>query len=114
MSREILYSRRINDKLIPWTLTLDDEGVMISDGPSTPLEQPKQVHRPITVSHEERSFRGRFLDLETPCFFQGCEDLRQQMSAELSTLAEDCSPCSRTPIQHKFATIAWDVYQRMP
>jgi len=115
MPREISYKRQMGDKLIAWKLVLDDDDIMVSHEPDSEVaRQARQtsVRLPGSVDtgriQATREFYRRFLKLDEPCWFPECQDLRDQMEAELS--APDCKACSHTRIRTQYAAKAYQSF----
>lgn len=58
------------------------------------------------------SFRVAFLNLSQPPWFEGCDELREEMATALADLGPGCAGCKLGSVRLKFARKAWDLYQK--
>lgn len=59
--------------------------------------KPPQVNLPISKDVIP------FFAETSPCWFKGCEELREEYQRELGKLGKGCPECNRGPLMRKFA-----------
>lgn len=54
-----------------------------------------------------------FFDFKKPCFFDGCDKLRQEMSQELNKVGAGCSSCRKKGIYNKYRRKVQDALKKV-
>lgn len=128
MSREISYKRRHGDTIVDWKLVLDDEGFFISHNPvGMPPAEETKIHlarRPppaARMADPEKvhvfKVKRQFLNMEAPCFFHGCAELRKELEDRIAKAkaSEECpSDCTLNGIKGDYAMRAWIMFSNDP
>lgn len=114
--KEIRYYRQMGAQLVPWVLRLDDEDKMVEHKPDSEVAQGYQIKLEKTIKvrrptaeelQEQDAIARRFINSEEPCWFPGCEELREEMHAELAR--PDCLGCEQPKIQRRYVRRALDI-----
>jgi len=77
--RAVMYYRMVDGEKVRYRMLLSNEMVLISDEPY--VAQAKEV----TLTPKQKTAM-RFFSKATPCWFEGCEQLRQAYDAEIEAL----------------------------
>lgn len=97
---ERLKSRGIGYKIVEEPMN-DLQGRLITDVHGQPIVKQTII---VTSVPDLESKVNRFFSPYTPCFFKGCEELREQYknALEKAGMTEDCTGCQKGVIMRKF------------
>lgn len=70
---------------------LDENGNPILDKHGKPLQRTRLIVRSVPESEAEVN---RFFVLSVPCWFKGCEELREEYKKALDDASQDNKPCT--------------------
>jgi len=105
----ILFRRRASGEKYPIKLLLDDERVIIGE---EELQDNSMPHSDMPDQHALNKIMP-FFSKETPCFFDGCEEMREAYYAELQSRGGDgCPGCVRGAINRKYIQLVRDKLQQ--
>lgn len=103
-SRTITLYRMVGENRHRIEFTIDTRATIISEKDLGPVESPV---KPSGVSDNPDVYR--FFSPSSPCWFEGCEELRERFDAEVqeaqSRAGEACSGCLRGPIIRKYVPL---------
>lgn len=92
-----------------WRFVVDELGNIVEETPEpeattdgvTVTTAPDGARHITAVSAAERKVLSFFVD-STPCWFEGCTELRDRYQAELTKLGTNCPTCQKGAVIRKY------------